>query len=91
MLLREARRNLEIQFIKARNEHIVMLPLAVRDRDENRARFRGTAPKHAPVLTGASGGPCCHSKPFTSLLKPQGLKGRVEKVKWGEWKPSHSE
>lgn len=30
MLLREARRNLEIQFIKARNEHIVMLPLAVR-------------------------------------------------------------
>lgn len=45
MLLREARRKVDIQFIKARREHIVMLPLAMGDRNENRARFRGAAPR----------------------------------------------
>lgn len=49
LLLREGRRKLDIQFIKARREHVVMLPLATRDRNENRARSRGAAPKFLRV------------------------------------------
>lgn len=50
MLLREARGELDIQFTKARREHITMLPLAMTDRNEKRAGFRGAAPKHTPTL-----------------------------------------
>lgn len=50
MLLREARGELDIQFTKARREHITMLPLAMTDRNEKKAGFRGAAPKHAPTL-----------------------------------------
>lgn len=50
MFLREARGELDIQFTKARREHITMLPSAMTDRNENRAGFRGAAPKHTPTL-----------------------------------------
>lgn len=36
--------------IYKREEHIAMLPLAMTDRNENRAGFRGAAPKHAPTF-----------------------------------------
>lgn len=92
MLLRESRRKLDIQFLKARQEHTVVLPLAVRGRNESRARFRAAAPRLAPTSREGCGGsfrqPLLPPKAFASTVKCQGPKERVWNVRWGKLKTS---
>lgn len=62
--LREPRRKLEMQFIKARNEPIATLPLAMKDINENKSRFRTAAVKHASTFYDG------HVKCFIKFLLP---------------------
>lgn len=62
--LREPRRKLAIQFIKARKESIAMLPLAMRDINENKSRFRTAAVKHPSSFYD------WHVKSFIKFLLP---------------------
>ena len=62
--LREPRRKLDIQFIKARKEPIAMLPLAMKDINENKSRFRTAAVKQASTFYD------WHVKCFVKFLLP---------------------